>query len=41
MTKRTTPICCDAEQYKMIERYAKKRGMVNASQAVEKILEEI
>ena len=41
MTKRSMPICCDAEQYKMIEKYAKKRGMVNASQVVEKILEEI
>ena len=41
MTKKSMPICCDAEQYKMIEKYAKKRGMVNASQAVEKILEEI
>ena len=41
MTKRNMPICCDTEQYKMIERYAKKRGMINASQAVEKILEEI
>ena len=35
MTKRTMPICCNIEQYKMIEEYAKKRGMVNASQAVE------
>ena len=41
MTKRTMPICCDTEQYKRIEKYAKKRGMINASQAVEKILEEI
>jgi len=41
MTKRTMPVCCDAEQYKLIEKYAKKRGMTNASQAVEKILEEI
>jgi len=41
MTKRTMPICCDAKQYKMIEKYAKKCGMINASQAVEKILEEI
>jgi len=40
MTKRTMPICCDTEQYKLIEKYAKKRGMINASQAVEKILEE-
>ena len=41
MTKRTIPVCCDTEQHKMIERYAKKRGIINASQAVEKILEEI
>ena len=41
MTKRTMPVCSDSEQYKFIERYAKKRGMINASQAVEKILEEI
>ena len=41
MTKRTMPICCRPEQYKMIELYAKKHGMINASQAVEKILEEI
>jgi len=41
MTKRTMPVCCDTEQYKLIEKYAKKRGMTNASQAVEKILEEI
>ena len=39
--KRTMPICCDLEQYKLIEKYAKKRGMINASQAVEKILDEI
>jgi len=41
MTKRTMPICCNTEEYKMIERYAKKHGMINASQAVEKILEKI
>jgi hypothetical protein len=41
MTKRTMPICCDLEQYKLIEKYAKKRGMLNANQAVEKILDEI
>ena len=41
MTKRAMPICCDTEQYKMIEKYAKKRGMINASQAIEKIIEEI
>ena len=41
MTNRTMRICCDAEQYKMIEKYAKKCGMINATQAEEKILEEI
>ena len=41
MTKRTMPICCDPAQYKMIEIYAKKHGMMNASQAVERMLEEI
>ena len=41
MTKRTTPICCDVEQYKKIERYARKHGMINTSQAIEKILAEI
>ena len=41
MTIRTMTICCDLEQYKLIEKYAKKHGMVNADQAIEKILEEI
>ena len=35
------PICFDAAEYKKIEKYAKKRGMVNVSQAIEKILDEI
>jgi len=41
MTKRTMPVCCDTEQYKLNEKYAKKHGMINTSQAVEKILEEV
>jgi hypothetical protein len=41
MTKRTMPICCNLEQYELIEKYAKKHGMINADQAVEKILKEI
>ena len=41
MTKRTMPICCNLEQYELIKKYAKKRGVINASQAVEKILDEI
>lgn len=34
------PICFTNEQYKMIEAFAKKQGMLNASQAIEKILHE-
>ena len=41
MTKRTMPISFDAAEYKKIEKYAKKHGMMNTSQAVEKILDEI
>jgi hypothetical protein len=41
MVKRTMPICFDTAEYKKIEKYAKKHGLMNASQAVEKILDEI
>ena len=41
MTKKTMPIWCNLEQYELIEKYAKKHGMINADQAVEKILKEI
>ncbi len=34
------PICFSNDQYKMIEEFAKKHGMVNASQAIEKIIEQ-
>jgi len=34
------PICFTEEQYKKIEKIAKRNGMVNASQAIEKILNE-
>lgn len=34
------PICFTKEQYKIIQEFAKKYGMVNASQAIEKILDE-
>ncbi len=39
MEKRTMPICFTSEQYKKIKIYAKKNGMLNASHAVEKLLE--
>lgn len=34
------PVCFTAEQYKQIEEYAKSKGMLNASQALEEILEQ-
>lgn len=32
------PVCFSEKQYKMIEEFAKRNGMLNASQALEKIL---
>ena len=32
------PVCFTEEQHKMIEEFAKKNGMLNTSQALEKIL---
>ncbi len=40
MEKRSMPICFTNEQYKKIEKYGKKHGMLNLSQAIEKILNE-
>ena len=40
MEKRSMPICFTSEQFKKIEEFAKKNGMLNASQAVEKLLDE-
>ena len=38
MVKRSMPVCFTKEQYKMIEEFAKRNGMLNTSQALEKIL---
>ena len=38
MVKRAIPVCLTNDQYKMIEEFAKENGMLNASQAIEKIL---
>jgi len=38
MEKRSMPVCFSKKQYKMIEEFAKRNGMLNASQALEKIL---
>ena len=39
MEKRSMPVCFTTEQYKKIEEFAKRNGMLNTSQALEKILE--
>ena len=41
MEKRSMPVCFTNDQYKMIEKYAKKKGMLNPSQGLEKLLNEI
>lgn len=38
MEKRSMPVCFTAEQLKKIEVYAKSKGMLNTSQALEEIL---
>jgi len=38
MKTRSMPVCFSEKQYKMIEEFAKRNGMLNASQALEKIL---
>lgn len=38
MQNRSMPVCFTEKQHKMIEKFAKKNGMLNTSQALEKIL---
>lgn len=38
MQQRSMPVCFTPEQYEIIVGYAKRNGMLNASQALEKIL---
>jgi len=33
--KRTMPVCLSTDDFKLLERYAKKNGMTNCSQAIE------
>lgn len=35
--KRTMPICFTPDQLKVVEDYAKRKGMLNASQAIEEL----
>lgn len=37
--ERTMPVCLNPDQLGIIEEYAKQKGMVNASQAIEKLAE--
>lgn len=36
-SERTMPVCFTPEQLQLIEEYAKSRGMLNASQAIEEL----
>jgi hypothetical protein len=36
--RRTMPICFTSDQLKLVEEYAKRRGMLNASQAIEDLI---
>jgi len=38
MERRSMPVCFTEKQFKMIEEFAKRNGLFNASQALEKIL---
>ena len=39
--QRTIPVCFKPEELKLIENFAKKLGMINSSQAIEKIVSEL
>ncbi|MGB6462616.1 MAG: hypothetical protein WA799_09040 [Nitrosotalea sp.] len=41
MKDRSMPICFTAEQYGKIEQIAKQKGMLNASQLIEKAINEL
>ena len=36
--RRSMPICFTPEQIKLLEDYAKKKGMLNSSQAIEHVI---
>ena len=40
MERRSMPVCFTERQYRMIQEYAKRNGMLNASQALERILDQ-
>jgi hypothetical protein len=36
-TRRTMPVCFTLDQLKQVEQYAKRKGMLNVSQAIEEL----
>ena len=40
MKERTMPVCLTSDQYKMFEEIAKEKGMLNANQLIEELLNE-
>jgi hypothetical protein len=38
MKERRVPVCFTPEQLKLVEEYAKKKGMLDASQAIEELV---
>ena len=36
--KRTMPVCFTSEELKLIEEYARIKGMLNSSQAIEELI---
>jgi hypothetical protein len=36
-TRRTMPVCFTSDQLKQVEQYAKRKGMLNVSQAIEEL----
>jgi hypothetical protein len=36
--KRTMPVCFTSDQLKLVEEYAKRKGMLNVSQAIEDLI---
>ena len=41
MQERSMPICFTVDQYKMIEEMAKRKGMLDTSQLIEEVLNEV
>ena len=39
MERRSMPVCLTAEQHAAVKRYAQRRGMLDAGQALERLLE--